>query len=59
MLVIQLYLSNIYKYKILVKTQLFIIIWLLDLGYMFRLSRVTIRPSKEQVLMVTSESRNM
>jgi hypothetical protein len=49
MLVIPLCLCNICRYKISVKTDLLIITRLLPLGYMFRLSRVIIRPSKEQV----------
>jgi len=43
-----MFLSNIYEYKIPVKTQPFIK-QLLPLGYMFRISRFIFRPYKEQI----------
>ena len=49
MFVIPMCLSNTCKYKIPVKTQQFFIKQLLPQGYMFRLPRVIIRPSVEQI----------
>jgi len=59
MLVISLCLLNIYKYKnISQNTNALLFYKLLLLGYMFRLTRVIITPSKEQVQCYLSVSYN-